>query len=76
MVLIAFDVHGLSTPLSTSISTKSEELNEELKGGKKAFAGQCGVLRGQVDRLIVSPIFFVNEQQIPRWLNLSQLLIG
>jgi len=44
-------------PLSTSISTKSEELNEELKGGKKAFAGQCGVLRGQVDRLIVSPIF-------------------
>ena len=35
MVLTAFDVHGLSTPLSTSISTKSEELNEELKGGKK-----------------------------------------
>ena len=75
MALTAFDVHGLSMPLSTSISTKSEELNEELKGGKKAFAGQCGVLRGQVDRLIVSPIF-VNEQQIPRWLNLSQLLIG
>ena len=57
MALITFDVHGLSTLLSTSISTKSEELNEELKGGKKAFAGQCGVLRGQVDRLIVSPIF-------------------
>ena len=57
MALTAFDVHGLSMPLSTSISTKSEELNEELKGGKKAFAGQYGVLRGQVDRLIVSPFF-------------------
>ena len=28
---------------------------------------------GQTYRL---PHFFVNEQQIPRWLNLSQLLIG
>ena len=57
MVLTAFDVHGLSTPLSTSISTKSEELNEELKGGKKPSPVNVGFC---VDRWtdLLSPPFF------------------
>ena len=67
MALTASVVHGLSGLLSTSISTKAEELHEGLKERqKKPSPVSEGFYVDRWTEFFFSPFFIVNKQQIPR----------